>query len=202
MIGSHNTFSYLTPVKWWMKLLTPWHKCQEFVAWGQLLHGVEYLDIRIRFLGSRPVLVHNNIIYEDQEDAKEQILGLVRAIRNLNSLRTKVFPVRLFLDVRKKPKDDVQQREKFLDFIKWMRQNHQVRRNLQLDEARIFWDWDHPIIRSKYQIKEIHTSVCSRWYQYILGTRWFAKKYNSLTYAKESLDKETVYLIDYVNIGN
>lgn len=223
MIASHNTFSYLPVQKWWMKLLSPWHRCQNEGLIAQLANGVQYLDIRVRFTKEgKPVFVHNNITYNPfvtvnsssnsfvpsleylLGKTKVYFIGMRSIILNqslrLNPSFPKKIPFRLILDVRKVPKDYVRQRVLFNTLIKIL-QGEPYCNYLTLDEARIFWDWDDPIIKSKYEIKEIHTSVCSKWYQYLLGTKWFAKRHNPSTFQAEKEDKTTVYLIDYVNIG-
>ena len=39
--GSHNTMSYLTPRKWWMRLVAPWARCQSKTIdeqWQRILY--------------------------------------------------------------------------------------------------------------------------------------------------------------------
>ena len=203
MIGSHNSFSYLKPSKWWMRLLTPWHRCQSKNVNAQILfEGVRYLDIRVRFIKKNPVFVHNNIVYESCFPFLQQLemIGRQYAADAKQYCREfKKIPYRLVLDVRKCPKDFATQRTLF-DVLVCKLQQPPYSIYFELDEARIFWDWDSPIVKSKYDIKEIHTSVCSPWYKYILGTKWFARKNNKDTYVLGRNDNNTVYLIDYVNI--
>lgn len=198
MIGSHNTFSYLPTKKWWMKLLTPWHKCQQWKFENQIqLANVGYIDIRVRFdKDDEPVLVHNNVVYETPIEVSSYILGELSSVNP-----KKPIPCRLMLDVRKKPKNADHQTMLFKELIKDWETDKYLKKYLTIDEARIYWDWQHPLIKSKYRIIEVHTSVCSPWHKYILGTKWFAKKYNSYTIVDESqITSNIVYLIDYVNI--
>lgn len=198
MIGSHNTFSYLPVSKWWMNLLTPWHRCQSVGIIAQIwTYKVRYLDIRIRFVNGEPVFVHNNITYKVLGGVKS-FLAWVAAFINCSD-NGPVY-CRLTLDIRKKPKDADSQAMLFNEFIQWFQSSH-ISSSIILDEAKIFWKWSDSIIKSKYDIQEVHTSVCSKWYQYILGTRWFAKRHNSNVHAIESENKDSVYLIDFVNLG-
>lgn len=197
MIGSHNTFSYLPTTKWWMKPLSPWHRCQNEQVLLQLGSGVKYLDIRIRFVDDNPVFVHNHITYKSCYSFLENMQHIVWFIKKHFS--TPVY-YRLILDVRKCPKDYVRQRELFGNLLQELRQESYCN-YLKLDEARIFWDWDAPIIKSEFAIKEHHASVSAKWYQYILGTRWFAKRFNKNTFQIEANNQQSVYLIDYTDIG-
>lgn len=203
MIGSHNTFSYLPTTKWWMKLLTPWHKCQQWNVINQVAFaGVGYLDIRVRFNNyNEPVLVHNNITYQAPND---NILYFISD--ELYPLHPKKpIPCRLILDERIKPGENLKAGKQlflFKELIDYMQNAPFISNLLYIDEARIYWDWQHPLIKSKYNIQEIHTSVCSPWYKYILGTKWFAKRNNKSVLVNDQMiiDNKTVYLIDYVNI--
>lgn len=195
MIGSHNTFSYLPTEKWWMKLLTPWHKCQKWKVENQVsLANVGYLDIRVRFnKEDKPVFVHNNITYKTPCEVYLYILSHLDL--------KKPIPYRLMLDIRKKPEDADHQTKLFKKLIREWKSNRNMQKILKIDEARIYWDWQHPLIKSKYNIVELHTSVCSPWYKYILGAKWFAKKHNKQFTENEKHDENIVYLIDFVNIG-
>lgn len=47
MIGSHNTMTYLKPLRWWMKLINFTSKCQTKDMEKQYAAGVRYFDIRV-----------------------------------------------------------------------------------------------------------------------------------------------------------
>lgn len=47
MIGSHNTMSYLSVEKWWMKPLNIFAKCQNKYLYSQYIHGARCYDIRV-----------------------------------------------------------------------------------------------------------------------------------------------------------
>lgn len=72
--------------------------------------------------------------------------------------------------------------------------------NVNIDSAITYWDWkEHykPLI----EVKEFHASVSAKWYQYILGCKWFANKYN--TFGKDITMKDLasineVLLLDYI----
>lgn len=50
MLGSHNSFSYLKPVKWWMRLINFAGKCQSLDVYDQiLLQDVKFFDVRLKW---------------------------------------------------------------------------------------------------------------------------------------------------------
>ena len=68
--------------------------------------------------------------------------------------------------------------------------------NIHIDPI-IYWLWKNPFKEGVITpIIEDHSSVKAKWYQYILGTKWYANKvkhkYNE--YKKSN----NIYLVDYV----
>lgn len=190
MLGSHNSFSYLTPTKWWMKLLTPWAKCQNKTIVEQYNAGVRYFDLRISFNKSGSMrLVHNWVEYP--------ITELFEALRTLNN-KPGVY-LRIVLDMRKKPqgaKNTTEILGQFYDFLDYVMKNTTI----TIDKAIIFWNWKH-IIDNGIEITEYHASVSAKWYEYIGGLECWAELHNNeiLTSKSDIIqnDKE-VLLMDYV----
>ena len=57
VIGSHNSWSYLRPRKWWMRLIAFAARCQRVDIREQYLkYGVRCFDLRVRYDGIRMVL--------------------------------------------------------------------------------------------------------------------------------------------------
>ena len=48
-LGSHNSFTYLAPRKWWMYLCIPFARCQSKTIIHQYMAGARYFDLRVRF---------------------------------------------------------------------------------------------------------------------------------------------------------
>lgn len=175
MLGSHNSFSYLPVTKWWMHLLSPWHRCQDNTVFHQLESGIRYLDIRVRFINGKPVFVHNHITYRSCFSFMENMELIAWFIQ-----KHSIAPVfyRLVLDIRKKPKNPEFHLLLFKTLVKTL-QECSFSNVLKLDDARVFWDWGNPLVSSQFLMQEFHSSVSSTWWQYLLGTKWFAYKYNS-----------------------
>lgn len=68
-LASHNTFTYLTPRTWWMRILAFTARCQRVGLNRQLNLGAQMFDLRVRFVsapygGIRPIVCHGLIEYE------------------------------------------------------------------------------------------------------------------------------------------
>lgn len=67
VIGSHNSWSYLRPRKWWMRLIAFAARCQRVDIKTQYLkYGVRCFDLRVRFndIGG-PIIAHGVVEYGD-----------------------------------------------------------------------------------------------------------------------------------------
>ena len=64
VIGSHNSWSYLTPIKWWMRPFAFMARCQRIDIQKQYEMGVRCFDLRLR-LGKRSVayIAHGLVEY-------------------------------------------------------------------------------------------------------------------------------------------
>lgn len=190
MLGSHNSFSYLTPTKWWMKLLTPWSKCQNKTITEQYNTGVRYFDVRVAFNKDGSMrLVHNWIEYPSSE--------LFEALRTLNN-KSDVY-LRIVLDMRKKPKGAEKTAnilKRFYNFIDYVLKNTTI----TIDKAIIFWNWKH-IIDHGIDVIEYHASVSAKWYEYIGGLECWAEMHNNASLTSKSdvaQSNNEVLLMDYV----
>ena len=185
MIGSHNSMSYLPPKNLWGKITRLWNKCQDKTIEEQFNRGVDYFDIRINSYNDNEWhFVHNKVDYGIVDNDIWKYIGETR------------LPIRVIYDRRSKPKDDIHEENNFKIYLWFIRQKY----NVNIDSAITYWNWkEHykPLV----EVKEYHASVSAKWYQYLLGCKWFAKHYNN--YAKKrhygySEDNERVLLLDYV----
>lgn len=185
MIGSHNTLSYLPPKNLWGKITRPWNKCQDKTLAEQYRDGIEYFDIRINlYINSNNEyewhFVHNRVDYGVVNE------NVWKAIGNTK------LPIRIIYDKRSKPKDVILEKQRFIDYISYLKEEY----NVNIDSAITYWNWKEycaPFIR----VKEFHASVSAKWYQYLLGCKWFANRYNNFSKAANMRMNE-VLLLDYV----
>lgn len=99
MIGSHNSFSYLRPVKWWHRLLSPWNKCQTKDISEQYNDGIRFFDIGVSFDKNYDVqLSYGNVSYKHGE-------AILSAWLSFLDNKPERVAIRIVLDIRKKPKD-------------------------------------------------------------------------------------------------
>ena len=185
MIGSHNSMSYLPPKNLWGKITRLWNKCQDKTIEEQVNAGIDYFDIRIDFYSDNNWhFVHNRVDYGVVNDNIWKYIG-----------KNKI-PIRVIYDRRSKPKYASFERQRFIAYLSYLQQEY----NICIDSAITYWDWkEHykPLV----EVKEFHASVSAKWYQYILGCKWFANKYN--TFGKDITMNDLtsineVLLLDYV----
>lgn len=181
MIGSHNTLSYLPPKNLWGKITRPWNKCQDKTIEEQVNAGIDYFDIRIDFYSDNNWhFVHNRVDYGVVNNDIWEYIG-----------KTEVS-IRIIYDRRSKPKDVILEKQRFIDYLYYLKEEY----NINIDSAITYWNWKEccaPFIR----VKEFHASVSAKWYQYLLGCKWFANRYNNFSKAANMCMNE-VLLLDYV----
>ncbi len=187
MIGSHNTFSYLSPVNFWGKITKLWSKCQDKTFAEQYNSGIRYFDIRVKRINSNWHFVHNNVDY-----------GLIN-FDFLDYLKDKNCYLRIIYDLRHFPSDlnEDEEKSKFIDLIEYIRDNSHIIGFI----AITYWNWDTYVVGKLLNIAEFHASVSAPWYQYILGTKWWANKNNNKikTKYKEFInDSDNVMLLDFI----
>lgn len=183
MIGSHNSMSYLPPKNLWGKITRLWNKCQDKTLEEQYRDGVEYFDIRINFYNDDEWhFVHNKVDYGVVNDNIWKYIGKIKV------------PIRVIYDRRNKPKDDIHEENHFNIYLWLIRQKY----NVNIDSAITYWNWkEHykPLV----EVKEFHASVSAKWYQYLLGCKWFALTYSGISkYPDIDECMNEVLLLDYV----
>lgn len=191
MLGTHNSLSYLKPLKWWQRWSTPWSKCQSLTLEEQYNYGVRYFDFRLRYDNNDKMwyFVHNRVKYDIVNNLY---------FSYLDHQSDKSY-IRFILDQRKKPKDKLAEYEikNFTDYVNEIKRTY---KNIIIDSAIIYWTWTD-ILKPSVIVLEDHTSVKSKWYQYILGTKWYAKKNNRRPYIENKaayIDDDKVLLLDYI----
>lgn len=181
MIGSHNTLSYLPPKNLWGKITRPWNKCQDKTIEEQVNAGVDYFDIRIDFYNDgKWHFVHNRVDYGLVNNDIWKYIGKTE------------LSIRIIYDRRSKPKDVILEKHRFTNYLSYLKEEY----NINIDSAITYWDWKEccaPFIK----VKEFHASVSAKWYQYLLGCKWFANRYNNFSKAANMCMNE-VLLLDYV----
>lgn len=188
MIGSHNTFSYLPPINFWGKITKLWGKCQDKTLAEQYDSGVRFFDIRVKYINGCWHFVHNNVDYGLVD------FDFIRYFQHENCY------LRIIYDLRHFPKNESEPeaKDQFNFFLRYVSKIANVAGII----AITYWDWETKIIGEvPARIAEFHASVSAPWYQYLLGTKWWANKNNAKIksdYKNYIDDLDSVILIDFV----
>ena len=191
IIGSHNSWSYLPPKKWWMKLIAFTAKCQDLTIKEQYYHGVRCFDLRIKFIDENPVIAHGPIIYNYFREE------LFNDLEWLN-MQHQSISIRILHEVRNKKEYTEESVENFVDFIITL-QCRFTRLKFWCGKNLYNWENDYEF-PYKPSCEEMYASVCSPKLIDDWWPRWFAK-FNNKRIIKEGTDKD-ILLIDFVNYGN
>lgn len=192
IIGSHNSWSYLTPTKWWMKLLAFTAKCQSVDLNSQYeKYNVRCFDLRVRFDDNGIKVVHGSIEY------KYSYNELMDDLKYLNSKED--CYIRLIHDARTKNKYTEFSEKSFIEFCANVEQTF---KNIKFWCGRNLYNWniDYEFTKQEPTCSETYSSVCSPkiiddWWPWLFAIR------NNKKFFKEGTDKD-ILLIDFVNYGN
>lgn len=188
-LASHNSWSYATPKKWWMKLLRFTAKCQDVDIKTQYeKYGVRMFDLRLKFNAYGPVVVHNIIEYD---------ISKSKLLDDLNYLNDKGdCAVRILLDVRTEKNYTSYQRFNFIDYCTNFKNSF---RNISFFGGDNLYNYknEYHFTYQPYVIEK-YSSVCSPkiiddWYP-----RWYAKHNNEDN--KKNNTNCDYLMIDFVNI--
>jgi len=190
ILGSHNTFTYLPPKKWWMKPFSCIGKCQEKDYKEQYKLGARVFDVRVRFDKHGDIVVAHNL-----REVKMSEKELYDFFKFLN--KKKNCSCRIMLELRKKVKDEALQIEHFRYFCESLAQQFE---HIVFFGGRILYNWvqvynfgiDIPII-------EKHASVCAPKLIDDLYPKYYAK-HNNHKNIERYKDEQICLLIDFVNI--
>lgn len=187
MIGTHNSFSYLAPKKWWQCILSPWTKCQSKTITEQYHAGARLFDIRIRFDKDYYVqVVHNKVVFQNH--------NIYNNLQFLHSTGTPIA-LRMILDIRQRPSDEDKQVEHFNRFCAYIRRKYT---NLTIREQIIYWNWSDSVRDTKLHLSHRYSSV-QKFPWNILPIKWFALLHNKKTLQQyNNDDPDNIALIDFI----
>lgn len=191
ILASHNTMSYLTPLKWYMRPIVFTAQCQSKTIQEQYeKYGVRLFDLRFRFNKKGQVHFAHGVM-----EYKGDIEGTLKYLNNIGDI-----PVRVMLENKPGDKDK--------EFKAWCEYLENTYSNIKFFCGRNKWNWEQlykfknpePSMTDKYsscntnepgkpQTGTIVDDLCPIWY---------AKKNNK---KNRALGTEKDYLmIDFVEI--
>lgn len=195
VIGSHNSWSYLRPRKWWMRLIAFAARCQRVDIRTQYLkYGVRCFDLRIRFDDDFiPIIAHGPVVYGHNDPDGENYF---KDLRRLN-VKGDCY-VRVIHEVRTKKQYHYGEVRRFQDLCGILKECFP---SIQFWCGRNLYNWQKDYdFGDDPSCEETYGSV-------IQGKKWlyglwpwlYARTHNKHIKAKGT-DKD-ILLIDYVDIG-
>lgn len=187
IIGSHNSWSYLKPLHWWMYPFRFMAKCQSKSIKEQYNAGVRCFDLRIKFKEGNLYLAHGFMIY------KYNYVDLSLDLQWLNDRPDEVC-IRILHEVRN---ESEYTNEAVFGFRSVCNQLPSLFPNLKFWCGRNLYNWEEDYEFSfKPSCEEKYSSVCKpKWLDD--WWPWLFAKLNNKKIVKQGTDKD-ILLIDYI----
>ena len=192
-IASHNTMSYLTPAKWYMR---PFHfigRCQDLTLEQQLKKGVRVFDIRITFDKSyTPRFAHGRMMFKSKN--VEHYLRIINTFGNCS--------VRIILETpHNNDIDDIHMNLFTCLVMKWIG----IFKNIKFFEGTRKYDWWqvvninqlHPTPKYIQKISSMTGSILDDWFPRLYAM--FNNRKNIDKYVKDNPSNKDGYIfIDFI----
>ena len=198
MFGSHNSWTFRTPVKWYLKPLYFLAQCQEVDIQTQMKdYNISLFDLRVKFINNEPYIHHGLFNYGKVDYADLKLL-------NDNNCY-----LRVMLESNSKMKDQILQEQQFITFCNELTQKYP---NIKFFGGNRKFDGKDVYNFNTLQqptLIDLYSSVTTLFdsdnkYLRILDD-WFPRLYALLKNKKnlkEDVDTEDTYLFyDFVNIN-
>lgn len=195
ILGSHNSWSFLPPRKWWQKALAFTARCQRLNIQQQYEAGVRCFDLRLRRINGDWHVVHNSFdygIFTSMLDSQE-------FLKDLNFLNTHGdCLVRVVHDVRR---ENDYKEENVKAFAIVCQALKIMYHDIKFWCGRNLYNWQEDYsFDFKPQCTEMYASVCSPH----LIDDWFPLLYacrNNAWIRREDYKPDEILLIDFVDIS-
>ena len=198
MFGSHNSWTFRTPIKWYLKPLYFLAQCQEVDIQTQMKdYNISLFDLRVKFINNEPYIHHGLFNYGKVDYADLKLL-------NDNNCY-----LRVMLESNSKMKDQILQEQQFITFCNELTQKYP---NIKFFGGNRKFDGKGVYNFNTLQqpnLIDLYSSVTTLFdsdnkYLRILDD-WFPRLYALLKNKKnlkEYVDSEDTYLFyDFVNIN-
>ena len=198
MFGSHNSWTFRKPIKWYLKPLYFLAQCQEVDIQTQMKdYNISLFDLRVKFINNEPYIHHGLFNYGKVDYADLKLL-------NDNNCY-----LRVMLESNSKMKDQILQEQQFITFCNELTQKYP---NIKFFGGNRKFDGKDVYNFNTLQqptLIDLYSSVTTLFdsdnkYLRILDD-WFPRLYALLKNKKnlkEYVDTEDTYLFyDFVNIN-
>ena len=113
MFGTHNSWTYRKPIKWYMKPLRFLAQCQDVDIQTQLKeYNISLFDLRVKFINNEPY-IHHGIFNYGKVDYND-----------LKLLNDNNCYLRVMLESNSKMKDQIIQEQQFITFCNELKQKY------------------------------------------------------------------------------
>lgn len=201
-LGSHNSFTYLKPKKWWMRIFTIFARCQSKNIFEQYNAGARYFDLRFRFKSYENtykdiVVAHGLMEYDIHFIDIYGILNRLNRIAQIDN--TKIY-IRLLYELpyKDKSKYNYLKETKFVNLCYYF---SNIFENLIFCGGQRKYDWKplaflepHPKSVDLYSSQT--WKIWDDWYPWIYATIMNNKNYKKY---KDKEPKDGFMLMDFVN---
>lgn len=127
VLGSHNSWSYAKPTKWWMKFIRFTAKCQRKNIQEQYNLGARYFDLRLR----GDDIVHGAVVFNI---TKQQLFEDLQWLNDKGDVI-----VRILLDTRNANEYTTGLVKQFVEDCRYLEQAYP---NIQFDCGRNLYNWN------------------------------------------------------------
>ena len=188
ILGSHNSWSYAKVRQWYLRPFSFIAKCQHYGIIRQYKKGVRSFDLRLKFDGTTPQIVHNKFIFDiNYYDLCEDLYFL--NVKGDSS-------VRILLDIRNKKDYTAYQIERFVTYCKIFEATYPNIKfyggsNLYNGKTEYKFEYN-PTIDDKYA-SVAKPKYLDDWYP------WIYAKFNNKKIYNEGTDKD-ILLMDFIDI--
>lgn len=190
ILGSHNSWSYITPKKWYQRLFNFISKCQDLNIKEQYKQGVRCFDLRVRFNKKGKLIVAHGFTEYPIDKFK-----LINDIRWLNS--KKDCFIRVIHEVRFKWQYTQVSKTKFQEFCSQIESKYS---NIKYWGGRNLYNWEVDyMFHDNPECKELYSSVCPPYLIDDLYPRHYAAQHNRVNIQKYK-DRNLILLIDFINL--
>lgn len=187
ILGTHNSWSYLRPKKWWMRLIAFTARCQDTGIKGQYKLGSRCFDLRMRFKDGKLIVAHGIVEYPTNYPA------LCKTLKWVNKKGD--CYVRVLHECRNKKQYT---EESITMFKKYCTLLQETFPNIKFWCGKNLYNWETDFeFPNNPKCTELYASVCKPkliddWYP-----RHYAKKHNQKNI--ETVKDCDILLIDFIN---
>ncbi len=192
--ASHNTFSYLRPMQWWLRPFAFVARCQSKTLEEQFGAGVRIFDLRLRREKDGGwVISHNAFVYARGFETIECIMDRLDDMARESDLPV---CVRVLHEVRNRRQEKYSSGIDFNIMCDWLNRAY---RNIRFFGGQRVMDWRQDYVfsqQNEIDYTELHASM--RWPKWLHWWPWlYARMYNERN-EREYADKDMVAFVDFV----